>query len=305
MKSFSFQSETSWMDSDYEKVAIVSVTPEMAQEALKRNKRNRSISSALVARYRYEIENGTWFLTHQGIAFTSTHELADGQHRLRALIEAKATLKMIVVTGLSAEAAAAIDRHRPRSEADSLRISGFSPEDLKTRIAVIRTLFRVHGAPHKITIPTSVMRQILDVISDELDIAIAVLPTHSHLAPAPIRAGIVSGLCAGSITVDLAQTFGRIMKTGETYSISESAILRLRDHLLSGARRQGGHTNAVELYLLCQRALKALTEGTPLKKLYLPSGPIWDVGFLFSDLRKQEQTNETLDKQIDKRINAV
>lgn len=66
---------------------IIDVSPTLAQEWLKKNVFNRVLSKNVVSKYAYDMKNNDWTLTHQGIAFDTDGNLADGQHRLQAVIE--------------------------------------------------------------------------------------------------------------------------------------------------------------------------------------------------------------------------
>ena len=108
-----------WMD----------VTPEKAELWLKNNFKNRSVSEDVVKAYARDMINGIWVPTHQGIAFNDKDELIDGQHRLRAIVLSRVTVRMMVTFGLPSQIAGkemttmdAVDRGRPRSVADQLTI---------------------------------------------------------------------------------------------------------------------------------------------------------------------------------------
>ena len=106
---------------------LVTVTPEMAREWLEKNmKRNRPVMRATVHSYARQMRNGTWNLTHQGIAFDEAGELIDGQHRLNAIIEANIPVTMNVtynVHRLPGEVFT-IDMGRKRTYANVVQMSG-------------------------------------------------------------------------------------------------------------------------------------------------------------------------------------
>lgn len=108
-----------WMD----------VTPAIAAHWLQNNVRNRPLADDTIIAYARDMRNGLWFETHQGLAFNDKDELIDGQHRLHAIIRAGVTLRTMVTFGLKSEIDGkecttmdAVDRGRPRSVADQLRI---------------------------------------------------------------------------------------------------------------------------------------------------------------------------------------
>jgi hypothetical protein len=83
-----------------------------------RNQRN--LSALRVAGYAKEMVAGRWRLTHQGVALDPQGRLLDGQHRLRAVIEADLsqpgiTVPMLVTSGIPRDTFAVMDSGRPRS----------------------------------------------------------------------------------------------------------------------------------------------------------------------------------------------
>jgi len=90
------------------KTSTVLITPDLAAMWLKTsNKANRSIGERHVDKLANDMISGKWRTTHQGIAFYEDGVLADGQHRLAAIIKSGIAQQMLVVTGL--ERADAID----------------------------------------------------------------------------------------------------------------------------------------------------------------------------------------------------
>lgn len=105
------------------------VTPEQARAWIRRNTNNRNLDNALVQSLVRDIRTGRWTVTHQGIAFNDRGELLDGQHRLEAIIRAGDPVVVMVTAGLKSKPDSAgvvtmdaIDRGRPRSIADQLKL---------------------------------------------------------------------------------------------------------------------------------------------------------------------------------------
>lgn len=100
-----------------------------AERWLQNNFRNRPIKEDVVVAYARDMVNGVWVPTHQGVAFNDKDELIDGQHRLKAIILARKTIRMMVTFGLPSVIEGhtmttmdAVDRGRTRSVADQLKI---------------------------------------------------------------------------------------------------------------------------------------------------------------------------------------
>lgn len=111
--------------------------------------RNRNVSHSRVLAYAEQMLTGRWKVTHQGIAFDENNHLTDGQHRLNAIIEAakrnqSITIEMWVYYGLPQADMIAVDKHRPRSEQNSLYISGL---DVTRHDVVTARAMRGFGSP--------------------------------------------------------------------------------------------------------------------------------------------------------------
>lgn len=103
----------------------MTITPEMAEQFLKRNLVNRKhIRLSWVQALAAEMRQGTFRLTHQGIAFNTKGDLIDGQHRLHAIIESGCTVEMYVAFDCPADTAMEwpVDRGAMRSVADTMGI---------------------------------------------------------------------------------------------------------------------------------------------------------------------------------------
>jgi hypothetical protein len=75
----------------------MTITPDLAREWLdKHNTHNRSLRKPRVEAYAHEMRHGNWKITNEGIVFRSDGRLADGQHRLHAVVLADIPVEMMV-----------------------------------------------------------------------------------------------------------------------------------------------------------------------------------------------------------------
>jgi hypothetical protein len=88
----------SYNDTSIRDARVLTITPDMAKAMLERNANNRVIKPTIVKAYSEDIMNDAWKTTHQGIAFNSSGELVDGQHRLSAIVMANKPVNMLVCT---------------------------------------------------------------------------------------------------------------------------------------------------------------------------------------------------------------
>ena len=108
-------------------IDLVKVTPELAEQWLSANTvSNRKISKITVKRYAKDMVMGRWLVTGESIKFDVNGKLIDGQHRLAAVVAARNTVAMYVITGLPNETILVIDTGKSRTSGDALMIAGHS-----------------------------------------------------------------------------------------------------------------------------------------------------------------------------------
>lgn len=101
------------------------ITPAIAADWLEHNDANRNLRDARVSAVVRDILDGNFQPTHQGVAFYASGKLADGQHRLRAVVVANKTVVMQVTRGLPEEARPVIDTGTKRTLGDVLHFGGY------------------------------------------------------------------------------------------------------------------------------------------------------------------------------------
>lgn len=103
---------------------LITVTPHIAAEWLRLNRRNRNLNARLVSDYARDMANGKWVFNGEAIKRAMDGTLLDGQHRLAAIVESGIALEVLVVEGLDASAQDTMDSGRKRTTADVLAING-------------------------------------------------------------------------------------------------------------------------------------------------------------------------------------
>jgi hypothetical protein len=100
------------------------VTPDMARDWLAaHNKDNRAKRGWWFEAIASAILRGEWITTHQGIAFSKSGKLIDGQHRLSAIEKTGVSIEMLVVTGIDDAAFGVIDCGIKRTTSDLTGLS--------------------------------------------------------------------------------------------------------------------------------------------------------------------------------------
>lgn len=107
-----------------ETVDVVHITPELAQDWLALNTRNRTQSEDYVRRLTSAMQRGEFQFNGDGVRFSRSGVLLDGQHRLAAIVRSGVTVRQVVVQGLDDETQVTMDRQNRRTLGHYLQIQG-------------------------------------------------------------------------------------------------------------------------------------------------------------------------------------
>lgn len=108
------------------KTETVTITPAMAEKWLAGTSiQNRPLKKSLVKFIADQIRKGQWQLNGETIILDDNGNVIDGQHRLRAIIEAEQSVRSIVVRGANPESFLTIDSGITRGGVDVLALAGY------------------------------------------------------------------------------------------------------------------------------------------------------------------------------------
>lgn len=126
---------------------VVTISPALALDLLKRNTHNRKLRERVVATYARDITAGNWTLNGEAIKVARNGDVLDGQHRLHAIIQADQTVDIFVVIGLDPAAQETMDSGRKRTTADVLNLR--KEENAYTLAAVLRRVWAWQQGDHR------------------------------------------------------------------------------------------------------------------------------------------------------------
>ncbi len=106
-------------------VEMIEVSPQMATKWLEHNRNNRNIRDQHVEILARDMRMGNWKFNGDTVRFDENGNLADGQHRLWAILHSGTTQKMLVVRGIEEDAFDTIDSGAARTAGDALKRRGF------------------------------------------------------------------------------------------------------------------------------------------------------------------------------------
>ena len=249
------------------KAEFKTVTPAMAEYYLGKNTANRRISERRVRIYERDLLSGNFGTTHQGIAFYNDGSLADGQHRLLAIVKANLPAKLLVVSGIKKEDAIHIDSGRARSMSDSIKIGELSDWSEKRHIAMINLI----AEPYRLTADETISW--LDNMEESAKFAIDHLSCNKrNLTNSSIHGAIALAHFYGEDPEKLAH-FCKVFLSGIPDGNKDVIIIRLRDDFMSNVG--GGGSDKRDRFWKAQRAIQIYTSGEKIKRLVLPKEPVW------------------------------
>ena len=161
---------------------VVTVTPQLAAEWLKRNTDNRPLRKWHVEALAGAITRGEWVLSHQGVAFAEDGRLLDGQHRLAAIVKANTSVLMVVTRNVPEDAFKAIDQGVKRTLSDVFGVDARVIESVRLATTIFYTNLK--------TTPQRVKEigdsGLMDVLSDLISFCGT---KRKYFSSAPMRLG--------------------------------------------------------------------------------------------------------------------
>lgn len=251
------------------------VTPQIAQEFLTHNVKNRNLKLRNVHKMAKAMREGKWQLNPEGISFYENGEMRNGQHRCHAIIEANVPVVMTVTYDVPNDSIIC-DRESPRSQLDILNMTG-APASVcqKSIVALTNTLFYICGS----VAPNSAY--LCDFCTDEADYLSAVFRMASKgEKDLPRRAPVMSAVYVAyryGVSAETLDRFCSVIGTGFYSNDGETAAIVIRNKLLEyGAT--WGKTNRHILFRATLRAIYDFERGVSRKKMYKddPNPPYFD-----------------------------
>lgn len=251
---------------------VTEISPSLAARWLEStNRGNRRLDDHRARTYATIMQRGGWHTTHQGIAFFEDGRLADGQHRLAAVVLSGVSVRMNVTYGLAVTAAVAIDEGKTRSVTDVMvfRGSEVSGKFVPTARALYEQYEYSRGRPAiNRTLDRERLIQFAEAARPAIEFALASSHGKRGLSHSAVRAAIAAAWYTADIP-RLSQ-FKEQLESGLIEDNRDTAVLRLRDWLQTTNTRNGNART--EIWRRSCTALAAYLERRPLAKLYAREG---------------------------------
>ena len=243
------------------------VSPALAAEWLDRSDGNRPLNADRVDNYRSLIEEGRFVVTHQGIGFYIDGGLADGHHRLKAIVQAGRDVSILVTHGLARDVVHSIDVGRSRTIGDMSHFLG-DPKSIRhiscCRVLQMQYKTQMDGSAwNKKAAGGDAERFFVFAKHVEAAADFGVMQGNARGVGNACLSGAIASAWFTVNRVKLLR-FKSLLMSGVDADGGERAAIKLREYLLttntSGVDRQ-------ELYGRCCTALRAFFEGRDIMKL--------------------------------------
>lgn len=254
---------------------IETITPKIAEKYLEKNENNRKIRYSVIRNYARDMKNGSWELSPQGISFFENGKLADGQHRLMAIVRSKCTVQMNVTYDVPNNTKV-IDRGAVRSEADILHFGGYGKSVANNNsVATVNQLFALCSKKPTTSVVVDFMDKYAEIVVKATNIVGRGSNTTSICRKSPIAAAAFCGLVCGLDEEGIA-TFFDVANRGFSVSAEQTSAVVLRNYILQ-KYSGGGRKDREDLFKVTCFALKDFANGRPRTRLYelKNSTPFW------------------------------
>lgn len=203
------------------------ITPETATKYLEKNTRNRPLIQPTVDRYASMMAQGHWLLTHQGVAFSESGALLDGQHRLSAIVKCGQPVTIMVSRGLpdgqqngiNIDTMDVIDCGKTRTVGHQLGLS-HGVKNANLTAAACRCIAHICTAA-KFAITTPQALSILDIYGPHIA---SVIETVGAFKPGR-KSGVIGALAFARVTHrDATDNFASQISNGENLKKGDPAF---------------------------------------------------------------------------------
>lgn len=243
-------------------IPIERINPKQAERYLNSNRSNRRLRSGLVEKYADDMRNGRWTRCPMPICFYQDGDIADGQHRLWAIIESGTTQEFAVVYGLRREDGLNIDTGMPRTLVDNADISGADKHLSNELISVCRAI--AEGERHGKALSNSTRLAMVTEHREAAQWAITNGPRGRGLRNAILLAAVARAWYRESDHARLRR-FSEVVSTGFADDKNESGAIALRNYIQAkGAATSGSPATWRDAFLKAQNCIAYFMRRQPL-----------------------------------------
>ena len=254
---------------------VVSMTPEIAADLLRRNSNNRPIREVITNNYLADMRSGKWKYAGDPIRLAEDGTLLDGQHRLTAMAAMPSgwSAPVLLIEGLPASTQLVMDQGRKRNPGQQLHLLGYvNAYHLASTVRVLiewRSGIMFRDTSQRSVVTTSRIQEFVEenphiplLINEARQRVISCYMTPSVVAAFHVEAASIDKEIADEFLTQLAEGVG--LEPG-------SPVLALRERAIRGKaeRRKDSERNQLGLLI---RTWNLHLEGKTVARMQLPKG---------------------------------
>lgn len=230
------------------------VTPKKAEQWLNTvNTNNRKLRPGVVEKYAEDMKSGNWLRNPQPIMFYEDESLADGQHRLWAVVESQISVRFYIVRNVDPETALNIDTGLGRGLSDNARISG---KDAISHKLIAMAKIVEHGT-HNVgrSFSNAERLEMIEAHLDHLRWAEEHMPSRVRVGNAVVGAAIARAHMHER-DLDRLGEFCTVLGSGMPQGAEDSACIALRNYLFQPAHGKVTNQNSHDVFLKAMNAIR-------------------------------------------------
>jgi hypothetical protein len=241
------------------------ITPAKASQWLNHNKDNRKLRSGIVEKYAEDMRQNRWTKCPVPISFYADGDVADGQHRLWAIVESETTQSFLVVRGLERKDGLNLDTGLTRTLVDSGRISGLDKGLTPELVACARAI--AVGGPHHDPKRASNAGKLemLEAHRDAAAWACTNGPRGKGLRNAIVMGALGRAYYHHPDELDRLKRFSNVVTSGMPQDAGEFAAVALRNYLLMKGPTASTSAMWVDTFWKAQRCIRYFMDGKDMK----------------------------------------
>jgi hypothetical protein len=243
-------------------ITIETITPKIAEAWINANKSNRRLRDGVVERYADDMSNGRWTSCPEPISFYEDGDLADGQHRLFAIIESDTQQIFPVVRGLKRADGLNLNTGLGRTLVDNARISK-SDDGLSRALISTARAMEFGTAVVGRSVSNGETLEIVNKHREAASFAASEVRRKSLLCGAVVM-GAVGRAYAAGVDVDKLRRFCDVLGTGLYDGERETAAVAIRNYLLEKGAVLSSSGLWVDTFMKVQNAIRYFADGKKL-----------------------------------------
>ena len=169
--------------------------PDEALRILTESHYQRKHSPGTVSKYARDMKAGKWEFNGAPVRYNGEEhghpELLDGQHRLRAVIEANMVMPFLVIVGIQKTSLRTMDDGKGRTLGNKFYIDGERAPDVLASMVQFLALYRAKG---KFTGPSFTSSEYYEVLAAEGDAARPLAKDYKCKMPRNLKPGLIAAL---------------------------------------------------------------------------------------------------------------